>query len=213
VSTAQLLIGQVLVAMVLGAAVGLEPELSAEPAGLRSHMLVAMGAAVFTIGGARTVAVNPAALALGVVGGVGFLGAGAILREGIGIRGLTTAASLWVTAAVGVAVGLRLWAPAVAATALAIAILVVVGRLERHVLPQRRPMEITLTLTSEAAFHDVETRAREFLREGRVLKVSYTGTEHQILIIARPKDGRRHLTEIAGRLRAMDGVQGVEMMR
>ncbi|MBO0869623.1 MAG: hypothetical protein J2P15_13760, partial [Micromonosporaceae bacterium] len=99
------------------------------------------------------------------------------------------------------------------ATALAITILVVIGRLERFVLPQRRPMEITLTLTTEAAFHDVEQRAREFLRDGRVLKVSYTGAQHQILIVARPLDGRHHLSEIAGKLRAMDGVQGVEVIR
>jgi putative Mg2+ transporter-C (MgtC) family protein len=212
VSTALLILAQVGAAVVLGAAVGLERELSAQPAGLRSHMLVALGAAVFTIGGARTLTTNPTVLAVPVVGGVGFLGGGAILREGTGVRGLTTAASLWVTAAVGIAIGLRLWLPAVSATTIAIVVLVIVRKLEHEILPHRRPMEITLTLTTDAAFHDVEIRAREYLSEGRVLRVNYTGTDHQILIVAKPRDHHR-LSEIAEKLRSLDGVQGVEMLR
>jgi putative Mg2+ transporter-C (MgtC) family protein len=212
VSTALLILAQVATAIVLGATIGLERELSAQPAGLRTHMLVALGAVVFTIGGARTLTVNPTILAVPVVTGVGFLGGGAILREGTGVRGLTTAATLWVTAAVGIATGLRQWLPAVAGTALALGVLVLVRRLEHEILPHRRPMEITLTLTSDAAFHDVELRAREFLCEGRVVRINFNGTDHQILIIAKPREHHR-LTEISEKLRALEGVQGVEMIR
>src|SRR2546423_2551480 len=123
VLTTLVVAAQIALAIVLGAAIGLERELSAQPAGLRTHMLVALGAVIVTLAGAHVAANNPATLAAPVITGVGFLGGGAILREGTGVRGLTTAASLWVTAAVGVAVGLRQWLPACAATLLAIAVL------------------------------------------------------------------------------------------
>jgi putative Mg2+ transporter-C (MgtC) family protein len=117
-----------------------------------------------------------------------------------------------VTAAVGIATGLRQWLAAFAGAALALGVLVLVRWLEHDYLPHRRPMEITLTLTSDVAFHDVEMRAREFLTEGRVLRINFNGTDHQILIVAKPREQHR-LTEISEKLRALDGVQGVELIR
>jgi putative Mg2+ transporter-C (MgtC) family protein len=212
VLTTLVVAAQIAVAIALGAAIGLERELSAQPAGLRTHMLVALGAVIVTVAGARVATNNPAALAAPVITGVGFLGGGAILREGTGVRGLTTAASLWVTAAVGVAVGLRQWLPATAATLLAIGVLLVVKRLEHETLPHRRPLEITLTLHCEASIHDVEHRAKEVLHKGRVLRINYTGTEQQILMVARPKH-HHSLAEISENLRKLDGVSGVDMTR
>jgi len=203
---------QIALAIALGAAIGLERELSAQPAGLRTHMLVALGAVVVTLAGARVVLSNPATLAAPVITGVGFLGGGAILREGTGVRGLTTAASLWVTAAVGVAVGLQQWLPATAATVLAIGVLIVVKRLEHETLPHRRPLEIILTLACEASIHDVEHRAKEVLHRGRVMRINYTGKEQQILMIARPRN-HHSLAEISEKLRALEGVNGVDMTR
>jgi putative Mg2+ transporter-C (MgtC) family protein len=203
---------QIALAIALGAAIGLERELSAQPAGLRTHMLVALGAVVVSLAGAHAVISNPAALAAPVITGVGFLGGGAILREGTGVRGLTTAASLWVTAAVGVAVGLKQWLPSIAATALAIGVLLIVKKLEHETLPHRRPLEITLTLACEASIHDVERRATEVLHRGRVMRINYTGTEQQILMIARPKH-HHSLSEISESLRELDGVNGVDMTR
>ncbi len=100
----------------LGLAVGFEREIHGHPAGLRTHMLVAVGSALFTVlsaygfggvmAGAGTPApIDPTRIAAQIVSGIGFLGAGAILKDGIVIRGLTTAASLWATAAVGMAAG------------------------------------------------------------------------------------------------------------
>src|SRR5437763_15486358 len=111
VLTTLVVAAQIALAIALGAAIGLERELSAQPAGLRTHMLVALGAVVVSLAGAHAVTSNPATLAAPVITGVGFLGGGAILREGTGVRGLTTAASLWVTAAVGIPVGLKQWPP------------------------------------------------------------------------------------------------------
>ena len=104
---------RLLVAAGLGLAIGFEREIHGHPAGLRTHMLVALGSALFTVlsidgfldKAAGTALVDPTRIAAQIVSGIGFLGAGAILKDGIVIRGLTTAASLWATAAVGMAAG------------------------------------------------------------------------------------------------------------
>lgn len=108
-------IARVTLAFVLGGVVGFERESQQRPAGLRTHMLVAAGAACFTVasvygfdglGTAR----DPARLAAQIITGVGFLGAGTIFRTGSTVRGLTTASSIWITAAIGIAAGLgMLW--------------------------------------------------------------------------------------------------------
>jgi putative Mg2+ transporter-C (MgtC) family protein len=103
---------RLLVGAVLGLAIGFEREIHGHPAGLRTHMLVALGSALFTVlsihgfaSEALGVPVDPTRIAAQIVSGIGFLGAGAILKDGIVIRGLTTAASLWATSAVGMAAG------------------------------------------------------------------------------------------------------------
>ena len=105
-------------ALVLGAAIGMERELAGQVAGLRTHMSVALGAALFGMVSAygwnefaavraqTNIQVDVTRVASNIVTGVGFLGGGAILKDGPTVRGLTTAASLWVTAAVGLAVAL-----------------------------------------------------------------------------------------------------------
>lgn len=111
---------RMVVAAAMGMAIGVERELREQAAGLRTHMLVAVGACLFTIVSAygfqgSDTTVDPSRVAAQIVTGIGFLGAGAILREGLSVRGLTTAASLWITAAIGMAVGLGMfWASGVA---------------------------------------------------------------------------------------------------
>ncbi len=110
---------RLLIAAALGLAIGFEREIHGHPAGLRTHMLVALGSALFTVlsihgflgeagpgvDPSKVAAVDPTRIAAQIVSGIGFLGAGAILKDGIVIRGLTTAASLWATSAVGMAAG------------------------------------------------------------------------------------------------------------
>lgn len=122
------LAGRLGAALVLGGAIGLERELNGQVAGLRTHMSVALGAALFTIVSAygwseffgpraeSNVQVDVTRVASNIVTGVGFLGGGAILKEGASVRGLTTAASLWVTAAVGLAVAIGMYTIAAVAT-------------------------------------------------------------------------------------------------
>src|SRR3954452_11489232 len=102
------LVLRITVAAVAGAVLGLEREVRGHDPGIRTHALVAMGAALFTIAGAygfsdiRPASADPARLAAQVAAGVGFIGAGAVLRSGGTVKGLTTAATLWLGAAVGV---------------------------------------------------------------------------------------------------------------
>ena len=110
------------VAAALGGAIGLEREIRERQAGLRTHLVVSVGAAVFTLVSAYGFAnfggrVDPTRIAAQIVSGIGFLGAGAIIRQGLSVRGLTTAASLWLVAAIGMAAGAGFWAGAVIATA------------------------------------------------------------------------------------------------
>ena len=111
ISTAEVVL-RVLLAAGLGTLVGIERQWRSQPAGARTHALVAAGAALFTLAGAygfpeltRGSNVDPMRVAAQVASGIGFIGAGAILREGLSVRGLTTAASLWASAALGVASG------------------------------------------------------------------------------------------------------------
>lgn len=135
--------GLLIMATLLGAVIGLDRERQGKSAGLRTHSLVCLGSALITMvgiygfgpsgGGLR----DPARLAAQIVSGIGFLGAGTIMHEGLTIKGLTTAASLWTTAGIGLAAGAGLVWPAIAATALVEIVLIFFNRLEEKYLPHR----------------------------------------------------------------------------
>jgi putative Mg2+ transporter-C (MgtC) family protein len=133
---------RLVLAAILAGAIGIERELREQEAGLRTHMLVCVGATMFMLVGVYGwtglelgndigVVVDPARVASYVVSGIGFLGAGAIIRHGINVRGLTTAASLWVVAAIGVGVGAGLYAFSIATTALVLLALWPLGQVKR----------------------------------------------------------------------------------
>lgn len=131
-------------AVLLGGMLGLERETQAKPAGLRTHMMVSLGAAIFTIAAVGLQSQSgPEAepdvtrAVQGVAGGIGFLGAGSILRGENGVQGLTTAASIWSVGAVGVACGAGELALAGMGVGFALTVLLAVGWIERSLL--RRP--------------------------------------------------------------------------
>jgi putative Mg2+ transporter-C (MgtC) family protein len=125
---------RLLLAAGLGAAIGLEREFRRKPAGLRTNILIAVGAALFTMvsialahdGGTSD------RVAAQIVTGIGFLGAGAIMRSGRNIHGMTTAATIWVNAAVGMAVGAGLYTMAIVATAVTLVVLGVLPPFEAY---------------------------------------------------------------------------------
>jgi len=126
VETEVTIVLRLLLATALGAIIGLQRERAKKPAGLRTHILICLGAALFTAASIYGfgAASEPARVAAGVLVGIGFLGAGAIIRTGEGIvAGLTTAATIWAVAAIGLAVGSGLYLVAAVATALTLIVL------------------------------------------------------------------------------------------
>jgi len=116
------------VAAFLSGVIGFEREVAQKAAGIRTHMLVGLGAALFSLLSVEAFpGSDPARVAAQVVTGIGFLGAGAIFRHGFTVRGLTTAAGLWSVAAVGMAAGIGEWQVALLTTGLAVVVLYVVG--------------------------------------------------------------------------------------
>jgi putative Mg2+ transporter-C (MgtC) family protein len=126
-------------AAVLGGAIGLEREYRHKPAGLRTQMLIALGAALFSILSVElgTRAGSPDRIAAQVVTGIGFLGAGAILRSGENVHGLTTAATIWVNAAIGMAAGLGSYIVATVAAAITLFVLALLPAMETFVDKRR----------------------------------------------------------------------------
>src|SRR5262245_32805168 len=116
------LVTRMVIAMILGAVIGAQREATGKPAGLRTHMLVAMGGALFVLAPAQSGMDldGMSRVIQGIVTGIGFIGGGAILKlqEQRAIEGLTTAAGIWITAAVGIAAGLGRWGLAVISTIL-----------------------------------------------------------------------------------------------
>jgi putative Mg2+ transporter-C (MgtC) family protein len=126
------LLVRLLVAGFMGAIIGYDRERNASPAGFRTHILVALGAALFVIAPAQAgfSADDISRVVQGIVAGIGFLGAGAILKQdaSLTVRGLTTAASIWLTAAIGIAAGLGQLLTAIIATAFGLVVLGVVHK-------------------------------------------------------------------------------------
>ena len=127
-------------AAVLGGVLGLEREWHHKTAGLRTNILIAMGAALFTLMSMELTGTSgdPSRVASQIVTGIGFLGAGAILRTNAGVHGLTTAAAIWVNAAIGVAVGGGEYHLAFIATGVTLIVLVVLPLIER-IVERRAP--------------------------------------------------------------------------
>lgn len=128
------LLTRLTLAAALGAAIGVERELRHKPAGLRTNILIALGAALFTTlslhlaGSGGT----PDRIAAQVVTGIGFLGAGAILHNRESVHGMTTAATIWVNAAIGMAAGAGEYAMASIATVVALIVLAILGPIEAY---------------------------------------------------------------------------------
>ena len=134
---------RIFLAVLLGGVIGLERSAGDRPAGLRTHVLVAAGSALLMIVSIYgtdgvTQSRDPSRIASQVVSGIGFLGAGTILHEGMTVKGLTTAASLWIVSAIGLTVGCGMYTLGVVATVLTFVTLKLVRGLEKKVLPEGR---------------------------------------------------------------------------
>ncbi len=140
---------RVLLAALAGALIGLEREFRSRPAGIRTHMLVSLGAALTTMMGVYAIEVmglslDPLRIGAQVISGIGFLGAGTILlrRGGTTITGLTSAAGLWTAASIGLAIGIGFYEGALIALLVVVLIFTLIGRLEHRMMRKRFRMAV-----------------------------------------------------------------------
>lgn len=212
--------------VLLGALVGFERERNNHAAGLRTHTLVCLGSCLVMIlsiygfaefANEPNVRLDPARLAAQVITGVGFLGAGTILFTGKSIKGLTTAASIWVVMAVGLAVGAGFYMPAVLSSVLVLFILWGLNIIEKRFMQQRRECYFTVTLDSKSP--PVESFQRILMQRGaKLLKVRFLDAEdvgdegkigypHIMLTVTLPQ--KEYLLVIADEFNRLDGVRSV----
>jgi putative Mg2+ transporter-C (MgtC) family protein len=213
---------KLLLAALAGGVIGLEREKHGRPAGLRTHLLVSLGACIMMVvseafhlkyamhDAQSALRIDPGRVAAQIVTGIGFLGAGVIIKEGITVRGLTTAASLWLVAGLGMAFGMGLFIPGVLTTVLALLSLVFLKKLE-PVINKDRYLDIAVTATNRPGLQDeIETlflersmqitdiRAHTDLQHGEVT-FEYVLTQHR----------RRMGRELSGLIERLDGVRKI----
>jgi putative Mg2+ transporter-C (MgtC) family protein len=207
---------QILVRMLLAAAcsavIGFERESAQKDAGLRTHMLVGVGAAMFTIVGIIGFDGDPSRVAAQIVTGIGFLGAGAIFKEGATVKGLTTAAGLWAVAAVGMAAGAGAIAVAVAGTTM-VAIVFVAFRKADEVVARRKlrmPDQIEVNLDNTKRLEPVLKFARRIDETVQQLSFKRVGDKGGVLIISVRPETAAMLCEM---LSSHKGVSSAEQLR
>jgi putative Mg2+ transporter-C (MgtC) family protein len=191
------LLVQLGLAVLLGGAIGLERELSGKPAGLRTNILICMGAAFFTALSALMAgpAGDPGRVAAQILTGVGFIGAGTILHTRGAVTGLTSAATIWVVAAIGMALGTRAYVEALGATLLVVIVLMGLGRFEQLIARQSTRAHITIhTRPGAASVEDLETLVR---RAGLEIERSEARQENVDLVVEFDLRGPKRLYDQA----------------
>jgi len=206
---------RVLASLAVGAAIGLERTMHGRPAGFRTHALVCVASSLLmlltvyqiqwmTVVPLDAIKTDPTRMAQGIMTGIGFLGAGVIFKEGLSIRGLTTAASIWMTAALGIVIGVGFYTAALVGAAATLAVLAAFRALELR-LPTEFYAEHSVTFNRDAVIS--EDDLRRMIREHgfSVGNVSYTlregGRLFEYGMIIKTRD-RRNAEALARELRS-----------
>lgn len=208
------LLGRLALATLLGGVIGLERELSEKPAGLRTNILICVGAALLMHISREVAAASgsgpadPARIAAQVVSGIGFIGAGTILVARGSVVGLTTAATLWVVSAIGLAVGMGAYVEAIGTTVLVAVTLVILGWWENLLFEQRSPNRVDIVLDpDEELLVGIVDLLQERGVKVRPLKVQKSADRYRISYELSGKKGRRE--EALNAVASMDGVRRV----
>jgi len=218
---AELLV-RLVVGTVLGAVIGYERHLHGRPAGLRTHLLVGLASTTFMLVSTHfvyfqhyakddLVTIDTSRIAASVVTGVGFLGGGAILRSGLNVQGLTTAAGLWLVAAIGLSAGAGMYAISVASTLMGVIALTVLRRVERKeddILRRR----VTLLL-DETALPLAEILAQLSQRGIAVVPAEYDKhvDEHRVQVAFQARVSKAKAEELLAVLECEQGVRRVRI--
>ena len=210
---------RLVVAAALGGAIGAEREIHNHPAGIRTHMLVALGSGLFTVlsifgfgleGNGSGAIVDPTRIAAQIVSGIGFLGAGAILKDGVVIRGLTTAASLWATAAVGMAAGAGEYVLAVVSGVIILVSLWPINALAERLHGTDQPeVQLRLSLTRVEALGEISAALAAGKIDIAAIQTQRTGRDSYRADLA---IRGRSSTVIATALEVIEAIPGVDIV-
>ncbi|HEX9079557.1 MAG TPA: MgtC/SapB family protein [Desulfuromonadaceae bacterium] len=217
--------GRLLLASLLGALIGLEREIHGRTAGFRTHLLVSLGSALFvvasiefyrifgTMSDAAAVRVDPGRVAAQVVVGIGFLGAGAIIREKASVRGLTTAACLWIASAIGVACGVGLFTLSVLVAAVSLISLIALKKIEGVLA---RDSYALLTVESDDVAGQLGRISQAV--EACGFQMTPAGMERraegELVFVLQVKMHARHISyEAIDRISTIEGVRAVNFRR
>jgi len=199
------------VALAAGGIIGIERSYHGRPAGFRTHAIVCLASSmlmILTVYHARwfeasfleRVAIDPTRMAQGIMTGIGFLGAGVIMREGLTVRGLTTAASIWITAAIGILIGVGFYFPAGIGTALTLVALSAFRWIERR-MPIEFYANLTVAFLRNAALPEAELRSMVDRQGFVIANMNYSVTgegryfEYQMVVHSPNRENTRHLSE------------------
>lgn len=212
--------------LLLGSLVGMEREFSQQSAGLRTHILVCLGAAAFTIisvmitdvdlgavtSAHYTINRDPGRIAAQILPGIGFIGGGAVLRHGASVRGLTTAASLWMTASIGMLAGLGLYRLSVIVTLMAFIVLFTIGNLERNMFKKHlktyNRLRLNILMDPASQFEVQEWVEKKFAKQVLSLKTT-PQSDSEMVNLAYTIDTNRvqfNLTDLSRSINSLSGV-------
>lgn len=211
------IIQRLVLALLFGGAIGLERSYHGRPAGFRTHTLVCVSTSLLMLLSAFETAwvsptnlarttLDPTRMAQGIMTGIGFLGAGAIIKEGLTVRGLTTAASIWMTAAIGVMAGIGFWFPATIAFALTLGTLSAFRYIENR-LPAQFYAQFVVRFTSQNPLPEADMRQMISHHGFTIANLSYRFDrvddffEYRMVICTDRKDNARRLSETLSGLR------------
>jgi putative Mg2+ transporter-C (MgtC) family protein len=214
---------RLLVALLIGALIGLERSYHGRPAGFRTHSLVCVASSLlmlvtvyeaqwFTPQSMQRVVVDPTRMAQGIMTGIGFLGAGVIMKEGLSVRGLTTAASIWITAAIGILTGIGFYFPAAMATVLTLGTLSMFRWIEARI-PAHYYAHHMVRFPKESAMPVIQFRELIAEHGFSIANLSYRMSgegkylEYRMVIRTREPDNQRRLAETLSGLDTIAGFQ------
>jgi putative Mg2+ transporter-C (MgtC) family protein len=213
---------KMLLSLIAGGLVGLNRERHNQPAGFRTHILICMGACLLMILSIYIPQTyfgfkngDPGRIAAQVVSGIGFLGAGAIIRLGTNVRGITTAASIWLISAVGMAIGAGLYTVAFFVVILALFTLIVLERLEHRFFPSILLKTLTLTLSNSNYEGD---KIKAILKKSKITISDYSvdiqnnnGKPNEIILIVKIPE-TLDLTHLIHQLNALPNLSAIKIM-
>ncbi|TKI07729.1 MgtC/SapB family protein [Martelella alba] len=204
----------------LGALIGVERQLRAKEAGLRTHILVCVGSAMFMIASKygfsdlltdkRDIVLDPSRIAAQVVSGIGFLGAGTIMLNKQFVRGLTTAAGLWVTAAIGLIIGSGMYIIGICGSIMTLLVLEGIRQLSRRLMGQRYMLSVSLTSASMELAMQALRKLRIRIVRSSVARYGNDNKDCK-LILEIMLHARYKPADIHSRLLAIDGIHKIDI--